>query len=116
MKVTTRVLAQAMCDASLHGQGINTVAGTSWSFPTSSAPALSAPLGTLGGAAVDDHGNAYAADSDDNVVVRISQDRMMTVFAGNGNSGFCGDGGLAEILGRTNAATGDRTGVPEGKT
>ena len=93
--VSAWVLALGMCAAPLHGQVINTVAGTDWFFPLSSVPALSAPLGNPEGVAVDAQGNVYAADSNNNIVVRISRSGVLTVVAGNGTLGFSGDGGSA---------------------
>jgi len=81
--------------ASLEAQVINTVAGTSWSFPTSNLTALTAPLGQLGGVAVDSSGNVYAADYQTNIVARISPGGAFAIVAGNGNAGFSGDGGAA---------------------
>src|ERR1039458_1994407 len=89
------VLVFGMCATSLFGQVITTVAGSTWLFPTSSVPALSAPLGSLEGVVVDAQGNVYAVDPDNNVVVRISPDGVLTVVAGNGTVGFSGDGGAA---------------------
>jgi uncharacterized protein (TIGR03437 family) len=74
---------------------ITTVAGTDWHFPTQSLPALSAPLGAIAAIAVDQAGNVYAADTNNNVVERISPDGTLTVVAGNGIAGFSGDGGPA---------------------
>src|ERR1035441_540582 len=93
--VSACVLALGMCAAPLQGQGINTGAGTTWFFPTSSVPALTAPLGTMTGVAVDAQGNLYATDTDNNIVVRISPNGILTVVAGNGSGGFSGDGGPA---------------------
>ena len=75
MKKTTVsiwVLALGMCATPVFGQVISTAAGTGWFFPTWSVPALSAPLGTLPGVAVDAQGNVYASDSANEIVVRIS--------------------------------------------
>ena len=58
-------------------------------------PALSAPLGTPYGVAVDGQGNLYVVDSSNNNVVRISSSGTLTVVAGNSNHGFSGDGGAA---------------------
>src|ERR1035437_6506014 len=93
--VSVWVFALGMCAAPLYGQVINTVAGTNWFFPTSSVQALSAPLGTPLGVAVDAQGNVYAADNTNNIVVRISPNGLLTVVAGNGTRGFSGDGGPA---------------------
>jgi uncharacterized protein (TIGR03437 family) len=95
MQVSAWVLALGMCAAPVSGQVIDTVAGTTWFFPASSAPALSAPLGNLHGVAVDAQGNVYAADSQNSIVVRISPSGVLTVVAGNGGAGFSGDGGPA---------------------
>lgn len=43
----------------VHGQVIDTVAGTTWLFP-SNIQALSAPLGNLGGIAVDAQGRVVS--------------------------------------------------------
>ncbi|MGO9095116.1 MAG: BACON domain-containing protein, partial [Bryobacteraceae bacterium] len=94
-KVSAWVLALGMCAAPVSGQVIDTVAGTTWFFPASSAPALSAPLAPLKGLAFDAQGNVYASDSENNIVVRISPGGVLTVVAGNGNFGFSGDGGPA---------------------
>src|ERR1035437_9125744 len=93
--VSVWVFALGMCATPLYGQVINTVAGTNWFFPTSSVQALSAPLGTPLGVAVDAQGNVYAADNTNNIVVRISPNGLLTVVAGNGTGGFSGDGGPA---------------------
>src|SRR5271157_2489901 len=104
--VSILVLALGMCAAPVFGQVISTAAGTGWFFPTWSVPALSAPLGTLPGVAVDAQGNVYASDSANEIVVRISPTGLLTVVAGNGNSGFAGDGGPA-----TSASLNDPQGV-----
>jgi uncharacterized protein (TIGR03437 family) len=96
MQVSAWVLALGMCAASVSGQVITTVAGGGWrAFPSSSMPALSAPLGTPYGVAVDGQGNLYVVDSSNNNVVRISSSGTLTVVAGNSNHGFSGDGGAA---------------------
>jgi sugar lactone lactonase YvrE len=78
---------------------IQTVAGGAlWGVP-SSGPAVSAPLGGIGGVAVDGLGNVFATDTDNNLVVKVSRAGFLTVVAGNGSAGFSGDGGPA-----TNAA------------
>lgn len=57
---------------------ITTIAGTDWTFRGDGGPALNAPLGTIGGMAVDSGGNIFAADTENNLVVRVSP----TVFVG----------------------------------
>jgi len=82
-----------------YGQVITTVAGGGWrAFPTSDIPAISAPLGTPFGVALDGQGNVYVADSSNNNVVRISPSGTLTVVAGNSNPGFSGDGGPLPAL------------------
>src|ERR1039458_5040023 len=76
-------------------QIITTVAGTDFFFPSTSLPAANAPLGNIQGVTVNAQGNVYAADSGDNIVVRISPSGVLTVVAGNGIQGFSGDGGPA---------------------
>src|ERR1017187_1856368 len=83
-KMANWALAFGMAVAApLSGQVIKTVAGSEWFFPTSSVPALSAPLGTLTGVAVDAQGNVYTADYDNNIVIRISPEGVSTIVAGN---------------------------------
>jgi len=78
-----------------YSQGIfTTIAGTDWVFP-SPVPAIDAPLGRMQPVAVDTNGNVYAADSDNNIVVRMSTTGLLAVVAGNGQAGFSGDGGPA---------------------
>jgi uncharacterized protein (TIGR03437 family) len=83
--------------ASLLGaQGvITTVAGTTWRFTGDGGPATNAPLGELRGITVDAAGNLFAADIDNDIVVKISPAGILTVVAGNGTQGFSGDGGPA---------------------
>src|ERR1035437_1426654 len=95
IRVSAWVLALGICAAPLHGQVIQTVAGTDPSFPISSIQALSAPLGPLEDVAVDAQGNLYASDSANNIVVWITPNGVLTVVAGNGKAGFSGDGGPA---------------------
>jgi len=85
------------------GQGtISTVAGSTWVFCCNGGPGVNATLGTLSGVAVDSAGNIYAFDSDNNFAVRVTPAGVLAIVAGNGTSGFSGDGGPA-----TNAAFGD---------
>src|ERR1035441_4371617 len=104
--VSVWVLTLGICAAPVYGQVITTVAGTDWFFPTSSLPALSAPLGQPGAVAVDAQGNVYAPDWYNDIVVRISPSGVLTVVAGNGRPGFSGDGGPA-----TSASLGAPFGV-----
>jgi len=72
---------------------ITTVAGSTWIF-RAGGQATSAPLGNIAGVAADPAGNVYAADSSNDLVIRIAPDGALTVVAGNGISGFSGDNGF----------------------
>jgi sugar lactone lactonase YvrE len=95
LMVPAWVFGLACCAAPVQGQVIDTIAGTTWLFPTSVTQPLNAPLGPVTGVAVDAQGNVYAADSGSCVVVRVSPNGTFTVVAGNGHAGFSGDGGPA---------------------
>jgi len=76
------VVALGMCVAPLHGQVINTVAGTTWFFPRQPMTALTAPpappsppppLSLRLALAADLQGNVYISDVNNNVIMRLSQ-------------------------------------------
>ena len=98
---TTRFLllaigAAAAGPAFAQQQIITTIAGTTFTFPSSPLPALNVPLGLNQGIAVDTAGkNVYVGDLTNNLVIRFSPGGQMTVVAGNGIQGFSGDGGPA---------------------
>jgi uncharacterized protein (TIGR03437 family) len=83
-----------LCHAAA-AQIITTVAGTGYSFPFGSLTAVNAPLGAVYGVAVDTAGNVFVADFQDSLVLRISANGTINIVAGNGISGFSGDGGPA---------------------
>jgi sugar lactone lactonase YvrE len=95
-----------LCAARLRGQVITTIAGTEWHFPAETLPAVNAPLGSVASVTVDGKGNVYASDPGNNLVIRISFNGTLTVVAGNGISGFSGDGGPA-----TNASLNAPAGI-----
>ena len=95
MMISAWVFALGMCATPLHGQVINTVAGTTWVFPSQPVAALKAPLESPTGLAADLQGNVYVSDINNSVVMRLSQDGILSVVAGNGALGFSGDGGPA---------------------
>jgi len=81
-----------------HAQSvITTIAGTDWLFPGNGLPAINAPLsGPLSlYIAVDSNGSLYIADAGNSEVMRVGRDGILTVIAGNGISGYTGNGGLA---------------------
>ena len=74
---------------------IRTAAGTDWTFTVPNRQAKNAPLGQVYGMVFDSSGNLYAADYNNNLIVKIAPDGTTTVVAGNGFDGFSGDGGPA---------------------
>jgi uncharacterized protein (TIGR03437 family) len=74
---------------------ITTVAGNGvWGFSGDGGPATNASLAGPNGVAVDSAGNLYIADFGNNRVREVSGGTITTV-AGNGYTGFWGDGGPA---------------------
>jgi uncharacterized protein (TIGR03437 family) len=86
-----RILLGVLCATCVSAQVITTVAGTDFVFPNSVA-SLSAPLGHILSVATDATGNVYAADRDNQLVVKISPNGTLTVVAGNPLSGSPDDG------------------------
>jgi uncharacterized protein (TIGR03437 family) len=74
---------------------IKTVAGNDWTFTIPGGLGTKAPLGFVDGLTTDGAGNVYVADHDNDVIVRWQPDGTASVVAGNGISGFSGDGGSA---------------------
>jgi uncharacterized protein (TIGR03437 family) len=75
---------------------ITTIAGNGQSgFSGDGGLAINASLQTPVGVAVDQAGNVYIADGDNNRIRKVSVGGIISTFAGNGSEGFSGDGGLA---------------------
>ena len=80
---------------------INTVAGSGIAgflgggFSGDGGPATSALLNDPTGVAVDGAGNLFIVDEGNQRIRKVSPAGIITTVAGNGNSGFSGDGGLA---------------------
>ena len=75
---------------------ITTIAGNGTSgFSGDKGPAKLAKLNYPTGIALDDSGNIYIADSENDRIRRIDKYGIINTIAGTGKSGFSGDGGLA---------------------
>jgi secreted PhoX family phosphatase len=75
---------------------ITTVAGNgTQGYSGDGGPATSAQLGYPSSVAVDASGNLFIADSGNAVIREVGTNGIITTVAGNGNSGYSGDGGAA---------------------
>jgi sugar lactone lactonase YvrE len=79
---------------------ISTVAGNGTSYLSSGkngdgGPATSAPVGSPYSVAVDSAGNLYIADASYSRIRKVTTAGIISTVAGNGTSGFSGDGGPA---------------------
>src|SRR5664280_1844808 len=63
------------------------VAGNGTPGAATKGPATSSPLNSPAGVAVDAAGNVYIADTDNNVVEKVTAGGQLSVFAGNGTPG-----------------------------
>jgi sugar lactone lactonase YvrE len=80
----------------ISGGNITTIAGNGLAnFGGDNGPAISAQLSAPDGVAVDNSGNVYISDFLNNRVRMVSPAGIITTIAGNGLSGFSGDGGQA---------------------
>lgn len=86
------IVAVALCASLSFAQySINTIAGGGPNGVT----AVNASAGYPEGIAFDSGGNAYIADSYANQILKVSGSGTVTVVAGNGTTGYSGDGGPA---------------------
>ena len=74
---------------------ITTVVGTGGGDSGDGGPALSAQLQQPAGIVFDSAGNYYFADTGNNRIRKVDQQGIITTLAGDGTSGFSGDGGPA---------------------
>jgi hypothetical protein len=78
------------------GGTITTVAGTGFSgFSGDGGPATAARLSNPNSVAIDAAGNLYIADGINRRIRKVDAGGTITTVAGNGTSGFAGDGGAA---------------------
>lgn len=79
-----------------HSQIITTIAGKgTFGFSGEGGPAINAEFDFLAGVTCDKWGNIYLAERYMSVVQKIDTNGILTRFAGNGLSGYTGDGGTA---------------------
>ena len=88
------------------GSIITTVAGRNLDDLGDGGPATNATLNNPLAVAADANGNWYIADSNNNRVRKVGTNGIITTIAGNGTSGYAGDGGAG-----TNAALNSPGGV-----
>ncbi len=75
---------------------LSVIAGTGANgFSGDGGPAISAQLNLPTGVAMDTAGNLFIADSGNNRIRKVTPGRVISTVAGNGLSGFSGDGGQA---------------------
>jgi sugar lactone lactonase YvrE len=78
------------------GGVVTTVAGNGdYGFGGDGGPATSALLSEPSGVAVDAAGNLYLADTYNQRIRKVSAAGIITTVAGNGSTGYLGDGGAA---------------------
>ena len=76
---------------------ITTVAGNDTpGYYGDNGPATSAKLNGPVGVAVDNAGNLYIADQQNNVIRKVNTSGIITTIAGDGTAGFKGEGGRAD--------------------
>jgi uncharacterized protein (TIGR03437 family) len=82
---------------------ILTIAGTGVAgYAGDGGAAIAAQLSAPVRLTLDPSGNLYVSDSGNNVVRRVATSGIITTFAGNGTSGFSGDGGQATVASLNN--------------
>lgn len=74
---------------------ITTVAGSDFVFRGDGAPATQAQFSQMYDVITDPQGNVLVADRSNHQVVKIAPSGILSVIAGNGISGYSGDGGPA---------------------
>jgi len=95
------------------GSNITTIAGNGvLSYSGDGGPASGAQLNTPEAVAVDSSGNVYIADTQNNVVRKVTATGVISTIAGNGTAGYSGDGGAptAAMLNRPQGIAVDSSG------
>ena len=89
-------LAAVFLAAAAWAQQIATVAGNGAAgYSGDGGPATQASINTTVYVATDALGNLYLADQNNNRIRKVDKNGVMTTIAGNGSTGFSGDGGPA---------------------
>jgi sugar lactone lactonase YvrE len=84
------------CCYNSDGQVINTFAGTGTDgFSGDGGPATAAKMVSPSGVATDIYGNVYIADQNNSRIRMVNAAGIITTIAGNGTTGYSGDGGPA---------------------
>ncbi len=81
----------------ISGSNVNAFAGTplTHGFGGDAAAATAAFLAFPSGLAIDSSNNVYIADTFNDRIRKVTTDGNIATFAGNGDTGYAGDGGLA---------------------
>ena len=99
LRYLTLLLIALTCVAApvlLHGQIIRTIAGNgTGGYSGDGGVATAAELYYPQAVAIDGSGNIYIADADNFRIRKMNISGVITTLAGNGTSGFSGDGGAA---------------------
>ncbi len=96
LKLSFALLCTFSLTSTVRAQVINTVAGTGTaSFSGDGGAATAATLNAPNALVADGAGNYYISDAYNHRVRKVSASGIITTFAGNGTSGYSGDGGAA---------------------
>ncbi len=98
--VNNQATAVAFGGTTIQPGDIQTIAGGGNGLPSTGTPPTSAQLALPWDAAEDAEGNLYIVDQGNNRVLKVtnppySSTAIISVFAGNGRTGYTGDGGAA---------------------
>lgn len=92
------ILCFFLINLSINAQIISTIAGTGvGSYTGDGGPAINATFSEPQGVALDNTGNVYVVDEDDNVIRKINLSGIIHTIIGTGGIGYSGDGGPATL-------------------